>query len=368
MNEMTNIQIGSLVLNTELLIYLAAGVVAVFALQLRSKGHPLKDKIVSIGWNAVILWIVVWKGSLLLFDPMSVIRNPLSLLFFSGGAGGFWLATLSAAGLSWYSYRKIGSRAEMWKWMGILLTWWSAPYLLIVIVFGESVVFLHYIGFLLAVGAGMLLLRPIWWSRINKSWSEGKLRDPRFATQVAVLLLVLGLLSYTLYDQTQNGVLSNQTSNGGVGEAVVGAREGMTAPSFELVDWEGEKVSLDDYRGQTVMINFWTTWCKVCKTEMPHVEKLFAHYESAGGDVAIVTVNVTSQEQSAKHVRQYVEGKKFKFPVLLDERGDTASQYVVNAYPTTFILDGNGIIRERFLGAISYHDMKKRIDRVVKEK
>lgn len=91
MNEMTNIQIGSLVLNTELLIYLAAGVVAVFALQLRSKGHPLKDKIVSIGWNAVILWIVVWKGSLLLFDPMSVIRNPFLCYFLVEEQGVFGL-------------------------------------------------------------------------------------------------------------------------------------------------------------------------------------------------------------------------------------------------------------------------------------
>ncbi|MBH5319716.1 redoxin domain-containing protein [Paenibacillus sp. GSMTC-2017] len=366
MNMMTNIQIGSLVLNTELLIYLAAGIVAVFALRLRSRKNPNKEKIVSIGWSAIILWIAVWKGSLLLIDPMSVIREPLSLLFFSGGVWGFWLATVTAVGWCWYKYKRIVGQLESLQWTGVLLSWWVTAYLLAVIVIGESVQLLQCVGLLLSLGVGIVLLHPSLWSRMKGKFGDGGLRSPRVLTQGAVFLLVLVLLSYTFYDQLQNGVLSKQRLGSAEGSSIVGPREGNIAPGFELVDWKGERVSLKDYRGQTVMINFWTTWCKVCKTEMPHVQKLYEHYQATESDVAILTLNVTSQELNATHVKQYIEKQGFEFPVVLDARGDAESEYDVRAYPTTFIVGDEGVIRERFLGAISYNDMKKRIERVRK--
>lgn len=366
---MTNLQLGTLVLNAELLVALAAGLAGLLAVRLRFAGRGERDT--SPAWNAIGIWIAVWKGSLLLTDAAGVMRQPLSLLYYDGGTLGFWLA--SACGIAYLQYRygRMDGRADAWRTTGAFAAGWSAVYLLAIIVLDSaSAVYGHWLGMFAAAAAAALVgsgrIRTGKEAREEKGEEERLVRPGsrlgRMAAAGAGLSLLLVLVSYMAYDQTERMLERLQARHAESG--AVGARAGLVAPSIELGGLSGDGISLADYKGRTVLVNFWTTWCGVCKTEMPHVQKLYESYREEGGNVAILSVNVTSQEQGEEQVREYADKRSLGFPIALDRRGETAEHYRVAAYPATFIVDGDGVIRERFLGAISYDDMKKRIERV----
>ncbi|MCU6712607.1 TlpA family protein disulfide reductase [Paenibacillus sp. J5C_2022] len=359
---MSNIQLGSFVLNTELLVYLASALAGALALRLLRRGHPGKEADLSAAWGSMLLWIVIWKGSLLLIDPASVVQRPLSLLYFSGGTAGFWLATIVSAGWALYRYSRRYTMAESLTLTGMTASGWAAMYALASLFFSRDVQLYHWIVLLVALASSALLLRL---NRTEKPQAEDgrrtERRQPkRIAVQGLSLLGLLILLAYTLHGATESLLEGTSTS----GSDEVGAKVGDIAPPFGLTNLEGEMIALGELRGKTVMVNFWTTWCKVCRTEMPHVEKLYEHYKEQGEEVAIVTVNVTSQESSAKKVGEVASAEGYSFPVALDSSGKTTDDYRVAAYPTTFVIDESGVVRERYLGAISFTDMKKRIDHI----
>ncbi|RED58154.1 TlpA disulfide reductase family protein [Cohnella lupini] len=329
LGQMPNLQVGTFVLNAELLVYLLAGIVGVLMVRLKHKAHPERDPIVSVAWDSVILWIGIWKISLLLFDPASVIDNPMTLLFFSGGMPGFWLASAVAIGYAGFRYTKRLGKNAAARTVAAMACGWAATAYLATVLFSDSPGVVTYIG--LAFFASMLafLMSP----------------SPRFAAQVLGVALVATMIASAVW-------------NPGDGDAK-SIGDDRLAPDFRLSDLDGNPVNLSDYRGQTVLMNFWATWCQVCKAEMPHVEKLYRKYKDQ--DVVVLSVNVTSQERNAGKVGDYVDKHGLSFPVVLDEAGAVADQYKVTAYPTTYIIDADGVIRERYLGAISYDNMKKAV-------
>lgn len=356
---MSNIQLGSFVLNTELLVYLASALAGALALRLLRRGHPGKEADLSVAWGSMLLWIVIWKVSLLLIDPASVMQRPLSLLYFSGGAIGFWLASLASAGLAVFRYSRRYTLEESLSLTGMTASGWAAMYALASLFFSRDVQLYHWIVLLVALAGAILLLRSAKRQAEDGRRTERQ-RPKRIAVQGLSLLGLLILLAYTLHGATESLLEGTSTS----GSDEVGAKVGDMALPFSLTNLEGETIALGELRGKTVMVNFWTTWCKVCRTEMPHVEKLYEHYREQGEEVAIVTVNVTSQESSAKNVGEVASAEGYSFPVALDNSGKTTDDYRVTAYPTTFVIDESGVVRERYLGAISFTDMKKRIDHI----
>ncbi len=134
-----------------------------------------------------------------------------------------------------------------------------------------------------------------------------------------------------------------------------GIAVGEAAPDFELLNLNGEKVKLSDFQGKKVMLNFWATWCPPCKEEMPAMEK---YYKQSNGDVVILAVNIDPQY----NVKQYVNEMGISFPVLLDEKDKVNSIYQVLTIPTTFFIDEHGIIRQKYLSAMSVELMKQYMD------
>ncbi len=127
-----NLQLGSTVLNIELLVYLLAGIFGVYAVRYRQRRHPERERQTGDAWNAVFLWLLVWKGSLFLFDPAGVIAQPMSLLFFSGGTWGIGLASVVAlAYLFLRNYRRVGNREAVKlaaSWGAVMLVATMAGY------------------------------------------------------------------------------------------------------------------------------------------------------------------------------------------------------------------------------------------------
>ncbi|HKL48749.1 MAG TPA: TlpA disulfide reductase family protein [Desulfuromonadales bacterium] len=125
-----------------------------------------------------------------------------------------------------------------------------------------------------------------------------------------------------------------------------GSEVGSQAPDFTLTDMNGENVSLSDYRGNVVFLNFWATWCPPCREEMPSMERL---HESMGGkDFVILAVNV---EKDKEAVESFLRGSPYSFKILLDPEGEAQSAYRVYRYPESYLIDKDGKILEHYLGA-----------------
>jgi thiol-disulfide isomerase/thioredoxin len=112
------------------------------------------------------------------------------------------------------------------------------------------------------------------------------------------------------------------------------------APQFKLDSMAGKPVSLDQYKGQVVMINFWASWCGPCRTEMPILEKLHAKYKPMG--FTMIGVNV---EPDSSLAANWLKTTPVTFPILFDTKSEVSKLYSVAGMPNTVIIDRKGNLR-----------------------
>lgn len=108
---------------------------------------------------------------------------------------------------------------------------------------------------------------------------------------------------------------------------------------------ELDGVSLSDFRGKLVLVEFWASWCPVCADQMPQIEAAYRHYKERG----LVVLGVEMGLEGPEAVRRFVEEKEITFPILLDW-GKTTSLYEVFSIPTVFVVGPDGSIKDRFVG------------------
>jgi peroxiredoxin len=142
------------------------------------------------------------------------------------------------------------------------------------------------------------------------------------------------------------------TGKGNPADGAVGLEVGNVAPDFQLQTLAGETVKLSDYKGQRVMLNFWATWCPPCRAEMPDMEKF---YQKKG--VAILAVNLTETEATMQDIHDFVDEFGLTFPILLDKKMEVATTYQIGPIPTSYMIDSDGIIQYKTLGALNYEMM-----------
>ncbi|MDO8568449.1 MAG: TlpA disulfide reductase family protein [Dehalococcoidales bacterium] len=129
-----------------------------------------------------------------------------------------------------------------------------------------------------------------------------------------------------------------------------GYSAGNLAPGFGLQNLAGETVSLNDFRGRPVLINFWASWCPPCRAEMPLIQQLYENKDVAGKGLAILAIDIGEKPDV---VEQFIKGNGLTFPVLLDSQQIVAEKYNVGGIPTTFFIDKDGIIKDVRVGAFS---------------
>jgi thiol-disulfide isomerase/thioredoxin len=122
---------------------------------------------------------------------------------------------------------------------------------------------------------------------------------------------------------------------------------------FSLSLLEGGKRSLSSYKGKVVFLNFWATWCGPCRVEMPSMEALYNKYNDKG--LEILAVN-SGEDQAT--VSSFLKNEGFSFPVLLDLDGRVGLNYGLQAIPTTFLIDRDGMIVLRLVGSIDWDTPK----------
>ncbi|MBV9646545.1 MAG: redoxin domain-containing protein [Candidatus Eremiobacteraeota bacterium] len=125
-------------------------------------------------------------------------------------------------------------------------------------------------------------------------------------------------------------------------EALTGPQVGQPAPPFSLRTLDGRTVTLDSFRGKTLVLNVWATWCPPCRQETPDLLRAYASLH--GPSVAFLGVDDT---EKAPIVRAFVAAKQVPYPQAIDSNNSFSKAYDIRAFPTTFVIDPQGIIRVR---------------------
>lgn len=139
-------------------------------------------------------------------------------------------------------------------------------------------------------------------------------------------------------------------------ETAADARPVIPAVDFELEDQYGNIHRLEDYRGKTIFLNFWATWCPPCKAEMPDIQKLYEKSATEGED-AVIVLGVAApnmgQEGSEEEIAAFMEEKGYTYPVLMDTEGELFASYGIMSFPTTFMIDRDGNVFGYVSGMLS---------------
>jgi peroxiredoxin len=180
-------------------------------------------------------------------------------------------------------------------------------------------------------------------------------------------VLVMGLATSAGCDGTNgNGEVNGNEPNGnepanpaepdlssGLGliidcEEFTGGRyqDGDPAPDFRFEDAAGTTFALSDFKGKSVMLNFWRTTCKPCIVEMPHLQEVYDEWQ--GGEVVMLIINIG---EDADTVNEFLDDLDLSLPVILDREAFAAVEYLAYSIPTTFFIDKEGAVRGIKVGA-----------------
>jgi len=120
---------------------------------------------------------------------------------------------------------------------------------------------------------------------------------------------------------------------------------GTKAPDFTVRDLQGKEVTLSDFRGRLVFLNFWATWCPPCREEMPSMERLYRFMK--GKPFTLLAVSV---DTNAATVERFRRARGYTFPILIDEGQKAATLYQTTGVPETFIISPEGTILYKIVG------------------
>jgi thiol-disulfide isomerase/thioredoxin len=136
-------------------------------------------------------------------------------------------------------------------------------------------------------------------------------------------------------------------------------------PDFTLSDLEGNPVSLSDYRGKVVVLNFWASWCPPCRQEMPELQEL--HNDFSEGDNAVfLAINmVDGVRETRARADKFLTDNGYNFINLIDERSSFSGRIGISSIPTTFILDRAGHVHHSILGATTKNRILNAVNEVV---
>lgn len=127
----------------------------------------------------------------------------------------------------------------------------------------------------------------------------------------------------------------------------IGPRPGALAPDIAVTLLDGAAFRLADQRGRPLIVNFWASWCGPCRREMPLLQAL--HGEGTGG----ITVLAVNYGESQEVVDKYMQDTQLDLPVALDHDLALARDYLIFGMPTTFFIDGEGVVQRVHTGELT---------------
>ncbi len=125
-------------------------------------------------------------------------------------------------------------------------------------------------------------------------------------------------------------------------------RTSKPAPDFVLKDIHGKPVSLAQFKGKPVLLNFWATWCGPCKEELPSMQRM---HEAANKNGGFHIIAISIDRFNMKKVNQYAENLNLTFPILVDPDRSVRKSYFIRGLPTSYLIDAEGKLRGFVSGA-----------------
>ncbi|HHY20011.1 MAG TPA: TlpA family protein disulfide reductase [Firmicutes bacterium] len=184
-----------------------------------------------------------------------------------------------------------------------------------------------------------------------------------------IVALVIGVSVYLLWPQPEE-IRVNAANTQNLEESKetplpnIGVFSGNKAMDFTLEDADGNVVSLSDFYGRPIVLNFWATWCSPCKAEMPHMEKIWREYQEKGSDLVYLLVNVG---ESVETVQGFYEKNFFTMPVVYDKNSRIFTRYLFRGIPGTLFIDREGVIKARYNEMLPEATFRTQIARITGE-
>ncbi|MFC4778594.1 TlpA family protein disulfide reductase [Paenibacillus sp. GCM10023252] len=166
---------------------------------------------------------------------------------------------------------------------------------------------------------------------------------------VAVLLAGLGVYQYMARDSASATTAS----------ADFKPKPGSTVAAQQLPGLDEQTYSIGGKQSKLTFVNFWASWCGPCELEAPDLQELHLKY---GDRMQLLGLNATSYDKE-RSAREFVKEHEFTFPILMDREGAMTKKFKVNNFPTSFLIDENGMIRERVNGVITIEEWERLIEK-----
>lgn len=185
----------------------------------------------------------------------------------------------------------------------------------------------------------------------NKLSGGTKVKKKIFGLLIVASLVAIATITFVKSNTDTTEAISNEQlgSDLATNPANDGTGKGDAAPNFTLTTLDGKEVTLSDYKGKKVVLNFWATWCPPCKAEMPHMQNYYED-KAEQENVEILAVNLTSSDSGLDKVQAFQEDYALSFPIPLDEEGIVGETYQAITIPTTYMIDTTGTIQNKIVG------------------
>lgn len=163
---------------------------------------------------------------------------------------------------------------------------------------------------------------------------------------------------YSDKDEQENSNISNNNFSSANTDSNV-----IPAMDFTVYDQAGNAITLSQFYGKPIVVNFWATWCRPCKSELPAFEKLYNEY---GEDVTFMMVNLTDgAQETVDSVSEFIMDNEYHFPVYFDTETNAATTYSVYSIPATLFIDADGNIVASHLGAMQENTLRTYIENLL---
>ncbi|GBF76121.1 hypothetical protein PA598K_04569 [Paenibacillus sp. 598K] len=167
---------------------------------------------------------------------------------------------------------------------------------------------------------------------------------------IAAVVLLVGVAIYQNVEKQP--VLARQSDDT---KPVVGSK----APTLELSTMDDQTKAVAGERDKLLLVNFWASWCGPCELEAPDLQEL---HEQHGDKVTLYAINATKYDKE-RQAREFVDKFELTFPILMDREGEAVELYKVGQFPTTLLVDRDGVIRERVTGVLPKQEWERLIEK-----
>lgn len=237
-------------------------------------------------------------------------------------------------------------------------------------VISNLLILTYTIGFILP-----FIIASLFYSKLFKKFDSVKKHMNLIKKISGIFIIIAGLIMLIggvrninkeakIHNENQTTKAESINENNNENKKDESEQQKIAPIDFTLYDQYGNKHTLSEYKGKTIFINFWATWCPPCRGEMPHIEELYKEYNKNQDDVVILGVASPNlgREGSEDYIKDFLSKEGYSFPVVFDENGSMVYQYGINAFPSTFIINKEGYITKYIPGAMNKDTMKSLIE------